>query len=133
MLGYVTLGTNNLQRGAPFYDALAAELGVGRMMEFDSFIAWGKPDGGAGIGLTKPFDGNAATVGNGVMVALEAKDPEQVARLYEIALTNGGSDEGAPGPRGEPDENGMTFYAAYFRDLDGNKLNAFCLERSAPA
>ena len=118
MIGYVTLGTNDLAKAAPFYDALTAELGVPRMMEFDGFIAWGKEGGGAGIGLTKPFDGNAATVGNGVMVALAAKDKEQVQRLYDIALANGGTCEGPPGPRGD------TFYAAYFRDLDGNKLNA---------
>jgi len=122
MIGYVTLGTNDLQRAAKFYDAIAGELGTGRMMEFDTFIAWGKPDGGPGIGLTKPFDGNAATVGNGVMVALEAKDEAQVHRLHEIALANGGTDEGAPGPRGD------TFYAAYFRDPDGNKLNAFLMK-----
>ena len=122
MIGYVTLGTNDRARGAKFYDALCGELGVGRMMEDDQFIAWGKPGGGAGIGLTRPFDGNTATVGNGVMVALEAEDRDQVQRLYDIALANGGTDEGAPGPRG----NG--FYAAYFRDPDGNKLNAFLME-----
>ncbi|KAB2858285.1 MAG: VOC family protein, partial [Sphingopyxis terrae] len=81
----------------------------------------GKEGGGAGIGLTKPFDGNVATVGNGVMVALEASDTDQVQRLYDIALAHGGSDEGAPGPRGEG------FYAGYFRDPDGNKLNAFVM------
>ncbi|EDL49537.1 VOC family protein [Erythrobacter sp. SD-21] len=129
MIGYVTLGTNDRERSAKFYDAVCGELGVGRMMEFDEFIAWGEPSGGAGIGLTKPFDGNAATVGNGVMVALEAKDREQVQRIYDIALANGGSDEGAPGPRGEPDANGVLFYAAYFRDPDGNKLNAFLMEK----
>jgi len=123
MIGYVTLGTNDLPRAAKFYDAIAAEMGVGRMMEFDSFIAWGAPGGGAGIGLTKPFDGQAACVGNGVMVALEAKDREQVQRLYDIALANGGTDEGTPGPRGEGG-----FYAGYFRDPDGNKLNAFLME-----
>lgn len=121
MIGYVTLGTNDLARAAPFYDALAAELGVGRMMDFDGFIAWGTPGGAAGIGLTKPFDGNPATAGNGVMVALEAKDREQVDRLHAIALANGGTCEGPPGPRGD------TFYAGYFRDLDGNKLNAFLM------
>ncbi len=121
MIGYVTLGTSDLQRAAKFYDAIAAEMGTGRMMEFDSFIAWGTPGGGAGIGLTKPFDGNAASVGNGVMVALEAKDKDQVQRLYDIALANGGTCEGAPGPRGEG------FYASYFRDPDGNKLNAFVM------
>jgi catechol 2,3-dioxygenase-like lactoylglutathione lyase family enzyme len=121
MIGYVTLGTSDLARGAKFYDPIAAELGTGRMMEFDGFIAWGTPGGGAGIGLTKPFDGQAPSVGNGVMVALEAKDKDQVHRLHEIALANGGTCEGPPGPRGD------NFYAAYFRDPDGNKLNAFLM------
>lgn len=121
MIGYVTLGTNDRERGAKFYDALCGELGCGRMMEEDQFIAWGTPGGGAGIGLTRPFDGNVATVGNGVMVAIEARDKDQVDRLYAIAMENGGSDEGAPGPRGDG------FYAGYFRDPDGNKLNAFVM------
>ncbi|MEE2877608.1 MAG: VOC family protein, partial [Pseudomonadota bacterium] len=103
-------------------DALAAELDTPRMMDFDTFIAWGKPDGPAGIAATKPFDGKAATPGNGTMVALQARDKEQVHKLYEIALANGGTDEGAPGPRGDDG-----FYAAYFRDPDGNKLNAFTM------
>ena len=127
MIGYVTLGTNDLEGNAPFYDAIAKEMGVGRMMDFDSFIAWGEPGGAAGVALTKPFDGNAATVGNGTMVAFEAKDKQQVHRLHEIALANGGTDEGAPSPRGDADENGLVFYASYFRDRDGNKLNAFCM------
>lgn len=121
MIGYVTVGTNDLARAAKFYDAIAAEMGVGRMMEFETGIAWGAPGGGAGIGAMAPFDGQPATVGNGVMVALEAKDNEQVDRLHAIALANGGSDEGAPGLRGGG------FYAAYFRDPDGNKLNAFVM------
>jgi predicted lactoylglutathione lyase len=122
MIGYVTLGTNDLARAAKFYDAIARELEVGRMMETPTFIAWGKPGGGgAGIGLTRPFDGEAATVGNGVMIALEAKDKAQVDRIYRLALSLGGKDEGAPGPRGEG------FYAGYFRDPDGNKLNAFVM------
>ena len=121
MIGYVTLGTNDREKSARFYDALCGELGIGRTMENEQFIAWGKPGGGAGIGLTRPFDGNRASVGNGVMVAFEAKDQEQVHRLYDIALDNGGTDDGAPGARGEG------FYAAYFRDPDGNKLNAFIM------
>ena len=121
MIGYVTLGTNDLARGAAFYDAIAAELGTGRMMEWDHAIAWGTPGGGAGVGLTAPHDGRPATVGNGVMVALEAKDTAQVDRLHAIALAHGGTCEGAPGPRGGG------FYAAYFRDPDGNKLNAFVM------
>jgi predicted lactoylglutathione lyase len=123
MIGYVTLGTNDLERGARFYDALAAELGTSRMMEWPGAIAWGTPGGSAGIGLTKPFDGAAATVGNGVMVALEAKSRDQVDRLHAVALAQGGSCEGPPGPRGSG------FYAAYFRDPDGNKLNAFLMEQ----
>ena len=121
MIGYVTLGTKDLARAAAFYDAIAKELGTGRMMETDQFIAWGTPGAGAGIGLTKPFDGKPASVGNGVMVALAAKDKAQVDRLHALALSLGGSCEGPPGPRGEG------FYAAYFRDLDGNKLNAFVM------
>ena len=122
MIGYVTVGTNDLPRAAKFYDAIAAEMGTGRMMEFDSFIAWGTPGGSAGIAATAPFDGQAASVGNGVMVALEAADQAQVGRLHAIALEQGGSDEGAPGPRGE-----SGFYAGYFRDPDGNKLAAFVM------
>jgi catechol 2,3-dioxygenase-like lactoylglutathione lyase family enzyme len=122
MIGYVTFGTNDIQRAAKFYDAIAAEMGTGRMMDFETFVAWGAWDGPAGIAATKPFDGKPASVGNGTMVALQARDRAQVDKLYEIALANGGSDEGAPGPRGEDG-----FYAAYFRDPDGNKLNAFTM------
>ena len=122
MIGYVTLGTNDLARATRFYDAIAKELGVGRMMDTERFIAWGTPGGGAGIGLTLPFDGKLATVGNGVMVAFEARDKTQVDRIHRLALSLGGKDEGAPGPRGD-----QGFYAAYFRDLDGNKLNAFVM------
>jgi predicted lactoylglutathione lyase len=127
MIGYVTLGTNDLERAAAFYDAIAAEMGTSRMMEWPGAIAWGTPGGGAGIGLTKAFDGQPATVGNGVMVALEASSREQIHRLYDIALAHGGSCEGPPGPRGD------SFYAAYFRDPDGNKLNAFRMEHGAVA
>lgn len=121
MIGYVTVGTNDLPRAAKFYDAIAAEMGTGRMMEFETFIAWGTPGGGCGIAATKPYDGQAASIGNGVMVAIEARDSAQVDQLYAIALANGGTDEGAPGPRGDG------FYAGYFRDPDGNKLNAYVM------
>ncbi len=122
MIGYVTLGTNDMPRAVKFYDAIAAEMGTGRMMESEEFIAWGTPGGGAGIGLTKPFDGNPASAGNGVMVALEACDMDQVHRLHALALALGGSNEGDPGPRGDGG-----FYAGYFRDPDGNKLAAFIM------
>ncbi|MBM7070380.1 VOC family protein [Actibacterium sp. 188UL27-1] len=124
MIGYVTLGTNDLSKGAPFYDALAAEMGTERIAgsEEAGFIAWGPPDGVGGISIIKPYNGDAATVGNGVMVAFHAKSREEVDRLYKKALSLGGADEGAPGMReGEP------YYVCYFRDLDGNKLNAFTM------
>ena len=121
MIGYVTLGTMDLQKAAAFYDRIAAEMGIGRFIESDDFIAWGSGEG-AGLGLTRPFDGKPMSVGNGVMVALAAADRAQVDRIYELALSLGGTDEGPPGPRGD-----SGFYAAYFRDLDGNKLNAFAM------
>ena len=121
MIGYVTLGTNDLARGARFYDAIAAELSAGRIMDNEQFIAWGPPDGGPGLGLTSPYDGKQATAGNGVMIALAAKDRAQVDRLHALALSLGGTDEGAPG------ERFTGFYAAYFRDLDGHKLNVFVM------
>ena len=122
MIGYVTVGTNDLPRAAKFYDALLAEIGAGRFMESDRFVAWAVSPSAPSLGVCKPFDGKAATVGNGVMVALIVDEKEKVDRLYKKALELGGTDEGPPGPRGEG------FYAAYFRDLDGNKLNAFCMK-----
>jgi catechol 2,3-dioxygenase-like lactoylglutathione lyase family enzyme len=119
MIGYVTLGTNNLPRAAKFYDALLGEIGAKRMMENDQFVAWSVTPESPGLGVTKPFDKKAATVGNGVMVALAVDTTAKVDALHKKALQLGAKDEGAPGPRGEG------FYAGYFRDLDGNKLNFF--------
>ncbi len=122
MIGYVTLGTNDLERAAAFYDALLAEIGATRFMEFDTFIAWAVDPDKPGLALTRPFDGKAATVGNGVMVALAVGSRDKVDAVHAKALSLGGKDEGAPGPRGD-----SGFYAGYFRDPDGNKLNAFCM------
>lgn len=123
MIGYVTLGTNDLDRGARFYDELLTEIGATRFMEEEgNFVAWAVNPEAPSVALTKPFDGNRATVGNGVMVALALKSPEQVNAFHQKALQLGAADEGAPGPRGSD-----SFYAAYFRDLDGNKLNCFCM------
>jgi predicted lactoylglutathione lyase len=121
MIGYVTLGTNDIDRAAKFYDELLSEIGAKRFMDTETFIAWVAPPKDIGLSVTKPFDGNAATVGNGVMVALRMDSHAQVDALYNKAIELGAKDEGAPGPRGEG------FYAGYFRDLDGNKLNAFCM------
>jgi predicted lactoylglutathione lyase len=125
MIGYMTLGTNDLARGAKFYDALLELRGVKRLMggEADGFIAWGEPGGGAGLGLTNPFDKNPATAGNGVMAAIACEDRAQVDAIYNAALALGAQDEGKPGERDGP----PGFYAGYFRDLDGNKLNAFTM------
>ena len=120
MIGYVTLGTNDIARAAEFYDALLQEIGASRVMETDKFIAWAVAPHKPALSVTKPFDGNAASVGNGVMVALAVNSREKVDALHQKALDLGGKDEGAPGPRGD-----SGFYGAYFRDLDGNKLNAF--------
>jgi predicted lactoylglutathione lyase len=121
MIGYVTLGTNDLQRAASFYDALLGELGAKRAMEMETFIAWATAPNTPMISVIKPFDGKPATVGNGVMAAIMVDSKEKVQALHKKALALGGKDEGAPGPRGDG------FYAGYFRDLDGNKLNAFFL------
>ena len=123
MIGYTTLGTNDIKRGAEFYDKIAAEMGTPRMMgsEDDGFIAWGTMAGSA-ISIIKPFDGGAPSVGNGTMVAPQAKDAAKVKCIYDMAISMGGTCEGPPGPRGE-----SGFYAAYFRDLDSHKLNAFCM------
>ena len=118
MLAYTMLGTHDLARAADFYDAVLAELGAKRFMEEpDYFIAWGNSQEGAGLGITNPFNKEAASVGNGTMVALGATNREQVDRVFAKAIELGGTDEGAPGQRYPG------FYAAYFRDLDGNKLN----------
>jgi catechol 2,3-dioxygenase-like lactoylglutathione lyase family enzyme len=121
MIGYTTLGTNDLPRAAKFYDALLAEIGAKRLMEYDTFIAWGTAMNQPSLGLIKPFDGQPATVGNGVMVALVVDSHDKVDRVYRKAMELGAKDEGPAGPRGEG------FYAGYFRDPDGNKLNVFCM------
>jgi predicted lactoylglutathione lyase len=121
MIGYVTLGTNDLERATQFYDPLLKEIGASRFMETDDFIAWAISPEKPALSLTKAFDGNPATVGNGVMVALAMRSPDQVDSFYKKAMELGATDEGAPGPRGGG------FYAGYFRDPDGNKLNAFCM------
>ncbi len=121
MIGYVTLGTNDKKRAEKFYDELLKEIGAKRFMETEQFTAYSSSPDKPGIGITIPFDGKPATVGNGNMVALQVDSPEQVASFYNKAMALGATDEGKPGPRGD-----SGFHAAYFRDLDGNKLNVFC-------
>jgi catechol 2,3-dioxygenase-like lactoylglutathione lyase family enzyme len=120
MIGYITLGTNDLGRAEKFYDELLAELGAKRLMTNERMRFYGVP-GKPMFVVCKPFDGKAASVGNGTMVALAADSKESVDRIHRKAIALGARDEGAPGPRG----NG--FYGGYFRDHDGNKLVAFVL------
>jgi catechol 2,3-dioxygenase-like lactoylglutathione lyase family enzyme len=119
MIGYVMVGTNNFDKAAKFYDTLLEPLGAGRVMEEDNFIVWATDMGSPAISVCKPYDGKPATVGNGVMVAIAVDSREKVDALHAKALQLGGRDEGAPGQRSDG------FYAGYFRDLDGNKLNVF--------
>ena len=100
MIGYVTLGTNDIHRAGDFYDGLLAELGAGRFMDEGNFIAWAVDPNKPALSVAKPADGNIATVGNGVMVALSMKDPAAVDAFYAKAMELGARDEGAPGPRG---------------------------------
>lgn len=121
MIGYVTLGTNDLPRAAAFYDALLEPLGIKRIMDFGRGYAWGSAMDKPALGIMRPFDQQPATRGNGTMVAIVVDTQAKVDEGYRRALALGGTDEGPAGPRGEG------FYAAYFRDLDGNKLNFFCM------
>jgi catechol 2,3-dioxygenase-like lactoylglutathione lyase family enzyme len=132
MLTYVYVGTNDLERATRFYDATLAPLGMQRCItgdpEWDRISAgWGiYEDGGLrelGFWVGKPFNQQAATAGNGVMVAFKARSWKEVDDFHAAALAHGGSSEGAPGLRLHYSPN---FYAAYVRDLDGNKLAAVC-------
>ena len=119
MISYVTIGTNDLERAAAFYDELLAIVGAKRAAKMgDRIIMWSA--GVSALAVAKPQNGEPATVGNGVMVSLQAESVEQVYAIYNKALELGGTDEGPAGPRG-------TGAAGFFRDLDGNKLNAIFL------
>ena len=120
MISYVLVGTNDLKRAAAFYDTLLAEVGAKRLWESEHGIAWGVSEDEPSFGVVTPYDGKAATVGNGVMVALAANSRDQVDRVYRKAIGLGSKDEGPAGPRGDG-----AYYAGYFRDLDGNKLSVF--------
>ncbi|GAA4753158.1 VOC family protein [Sphingomonas daechungensis] len=124
MIGYVTVGSNDLEKARGFYDALMPTLGAGRMLEFgDNFTMYGTGMGKPGFAVCKPFNGNSAECGNGNMTAIACDTRAKVDALYAKAMDLGATDEGAPGVRGEEGE--QAFYGAYFRDLDGNKLCAF--------
>jgi len=120
MIGYALVGTNDLSSATEFYDAVLGEIGGTRYLEMERLVSWRAGENSVGLGVCEPYDGKASSVGNGTMIALMASSPAQVDAVHRKALAMGGSDEGAPGKRFG------NFYAAYFRDRDGNKLNAFC-------
>jgi predicted lactoylglutathione lyase len=119
MIGYVTLGTNDLAAATAFYDKLFAAMGEKRVWESDRAVAWGTSMQAPSLGVIKPFDGKPAAAGNGNMVALVVGSKADVDRYYALAIELGATDEGKPGQRGDG------FYAAYFRDPEGHKLNLF--------
>jgi predicted lactoylglutathione lyase len=119
MIGYVTLGTNDLARATRFYDGLLAVLGAKRGWETDRYVAWSAGPASPMLLAIKPYDGKPATPGNGTMVSLQARSTAEVDAVYKKAIELGGKDEGPAGPRGDD------FYAGYFRDPDGNKLAVF--------
>ncbi|MFT7679490.1 MAG: catechol 2,3-dioxygenase-like lactoylglutathione lyase family enzyme [Planctomycetota bacterium] len=120
MNGYVTMGTNDIERAVSFYDALLATIGVKRLWMDDSMAAWGPSRRQVALCVATPFGGSRASTGNGAMVALKVGSQQHVRALHAKALELGGPDEGEPGPRGE-----HGFFGGYFRDMDGNKMNAY--------
>jgi catechol 2,3-dioxygenase-like lactoylglutathione lyase family enzyme len=119
MIGYVCLGTNDLEAAKPFYDRLLAPLGAKRIWDMDRFVGWGTAEDKPLVILITPYDGKPATVGNGTMVALAAPSREVVDQVHAAALSLGCQDEGAVGLRGD------NFYAGYFRVPEGHKLAVF--------
>ena len=133
MIGCVTLGSNDIPRTGVFYDAVLGEIGAKRQMDSESFIACSITLGTPMLGVIKPFDGGSAAAGNGMIVAFAVKTRDNVVALDRKAMELGAHDEGAPGLRGgtwvhRANRTPATipaFYAAYFRDPDGNKLLVF--------
>jgi catechol 2,3-dioxygenase-like lactoylglutathione lyase family enzyme len=123
MIGFVLLGTNDLDRATEFYDKICAAIGAKRLYQMTTGctgVMYGTGKGPT-LGIVLPFDGESAQAGNGVMIALGVASREHVDRIHALALSLGGADEGPPGPRGN-----RTAYCAYFRDPDGNKICVFC-------
>ena len=124
MIGYAMVGSNDLPRARAFYDALFGTIGVGILAEFPTVACGYGPNWQVPMfGLGAPYDGEPATAGNGQMIALVMDTRDKVDAMHAKAMALGAKDEGGPGVRGAEGEG--AFYAAYFRDLDGNKLCVF--------
>lgn len=122
MIGYATVGSNDIPKAAAFYDALLVTIGARRYIDGEDFVVWSASPGAPALAVVRPNDGKRATVGNGAMIALHVANTKVVDELHSKAMELGGNDAGQPGLRGE------RFYAAYFRDLDGNKICAFNMD-----
>jgi catechol 2,3-dioxygenase-like lactoylglutathione lyase family enzyme len=122
MIGYITLGTNNIEQARGFYDAVLSEVGASRVLDDSHITVWGTQTGNAMLGVIKPYNGEIATVGNGSMAAITVDSDEMVGKIHAKAISLGATDEGAPGPRGKRKTE-----FAYCRDLEGHKLAFFCM------
>ena len=122
MISYVTVGSNRFDEAVAFWDAIMPDMGAVRAFAAETSVGWGRGIGTPMFIVTRPYDGQPATVGNGCMTAFDIATPQQVDALHAKVLALGGTSEGDPGPRGE------TTYSAYWRDLDGNKFNFFCMK-----
>lgn len=122
VLSHVSLGTNDFPRAKAFYDAVLPTLQIRPVMDFDGYAGYGRafPE----FWIQRPHDGGRASVGNGVHVAFLANSVDEVKAFHAKALAMGGTDDGAPGAR--PDY-GPEYYAAFVRDLDGNKIEAMLM------
>ena len=126
MLNYVMVGTNRFAEAIAFYDSLMADMGATRAYATEKYVGWGWGVGTPMFIVTRPFNQQQATVGNGSMVAFDVETPDLVDALHSKALALGGTSEGDPGPRGEH------LYVGYCRDLDGNKFNFICYKQKSP-
>ncbi len=128
MINYVMIGTNRFDEAVAFYDALMTDMGATRAYATEKNVGWGWGIGTPMFIVTRPFDQQPATIGNGSMVAFDVETAELVDALHSKVLALGGTSEGDPGSRGEH------LYVGYWRDLDGNKFNFICYrQKSAPA
>jgi catechol 2,3-dioxygenase-like lactoylglutathione lyase family enzyme len=123
MIGYATIGTNNLDKARGFYDAIMEPLGGKRTFDFGERMQFYGGQGQAMLAVCKPYDGSEASVGNGSMFGINAATKDAVDKAHAAAMAAGGTCEGPPGQRMDG------FYGAYFRDLDGNKLCVFNTDR----
>ena len=128
MIGYVTLGTDDIERSRAYFDALFETIGARRVLQLENpggFTMYGTGPNRPGVVLTRPYDGKPSNVGNGNMVAIPVDSKERVEAFHAKALELGGTNEGDPGYRGDPK---LGYYFAYFRDPDGHKFAVFHLQ-----